>query len=213
MKINLLLVFLFVFILSKASVDSLGKKEINWKIYFAYDQIGKSQYFFRETGGVFTDVGFSKSHFFKLGVEREFKKYFSVSLDFSIGKVRVVQSTEMVYITEMNTWIERGNYENKFVIYSTLATKFHPLKLLNKNKLKFDIYFSQRLVSFFYHGRGGKFELERNFILNPRLAYHFGSGISYDFKPNWGFFAEVYYLTTKKHTPETPYNFGIHYKF
>jgi hypothetical protein len=208
MKINLVLVFLFGFILSKASVDSLTKKDNHWKIYFAYDKIGAGELHFRET-----NKGFSDSQFVKFGLEKGFKKYFSLSFDISLGITSVVQSTRMLYLSDYNVWIELGNYENKFVAYSTLATKFHPLKLLNKDKLKFDIYFSQRLVSFYYHGRGGKFDLERNYILNPRLAYHFGSGISYNFKSNWGIFAEVYYLTTKKHTPETPYNFGIHYRF
>jgi hypothetical protein len=206
--------FLFTFI-QNIYADSIPIKTNQWKIYFGYDQIGagNAHYFYRENDGMFTENGFIKSKFFKLGIERRIEKYFSVSLDFSLGLNRVVQSTRMVYNSEYNTWLELGNYENKLVSYSTFATKFHPLKFLNKDKLKLDIYFTQRLVSFFFQGRGNGFDLERNFILNPRLAYHFGSGISYDFKPKWGVFVEVYYLTTKKHTPETPYNLGIHYKF
>jgi hypothetical protein len=218
MKINLVLIFLFGFILSKASVDSLTKKDNHWKIYFAYNQIGAGDFHYYNNN--FGERGFGKylfeeyltTKFLKLGLDWNFKNYLSLGLGLSFGYINTFDGMIKEYLPSSNRWKDQYSYKNKLMTFVTVSNKFQPLKLLEIKKLKWDFYFSQRIILFPYPVNN-KIDLERNYILNPRLAYHFGSGISYDFKPNWGFFTEVYYLTTKKHTPETPCNFGIHYKF
>ncbi len=199
------LILFIIFINSYA--DSIPKKQNNWKIYFAYDKIGSGDNHLFDS-----KKGYINSKFIKFGFEKKIKKYYSFDLGFSLSYVSLYQETKLIYNPTRDVWTESKIYENKLVPYLTFATKFHPFKLLTQKNIKLDIYIAQRLVAFPF-STFLVFQPDRNYILNPRLAYHFGSGISYDFKPNWGFFAEVYYLTTKKHTPETPYNFGIHYRF